>query len=186
LIASSAMDGHDVSRGLVELMDQINEDGPRLAELTNEFASLMNEFQSTVSTLGDELKGADQAKGRVILTRMADSIKDVAHRMDDVGTEMELVTARVDGAFRSAWSLAVDSGHDDLKDTLRSSVLGSNDSNFSELSTVVDMMTDVLDQMKGVEVISVPMRAALQPLRKGVTSVRSAVSTVQSWPNVVI
>jgi hypothetical protein len=172
----------DAVPGLVELTEQIDVDSTRLVELMNEFAELMTKLQAVMASLTVELKGADQAKGRVVLGRVAESTSPIAQRVDEVGTEMEMITARVDGAFRSAWALAVESGHESFKNSLRQSVLGSDASNFSGLAEVVDMMTDILNQMKGVEVISVPMRTALRPLRKGLTSVRSAVSTVQAWP----
>lgn len=172
----------DAVPGLVELTEQIDVDSTRLVELMNEFAELMTKLQVVMASLTVELKGADQAKGRVVLGRVAESTSPIAQRVDEVGTEMEMITARVDGAFRSAWALAVESGHESFKNSLRQSVLGSDASNFSGLAEVVDMMTDILNQMKGVEVISVPMRTALRPLRKGLTSVRSAVSTVQAWP----
>lgn len=175
----------DAVPGLVELIEQIDVDSTRIVELMNEFAELMTKLQAVMASSTAELKGADQAKGRVVLGRVAESTSPIAQRVDEVGTEMEMITARVDGAFRSAWALAVESGHESFKNSLRQSVLGSDASNFSGLAEVVDMMTDIFNQMKGVEVISVPMRTALRPLRKGLTSVRSAVSTVQAWPGLV-
>lgn len=175
----------DESPGLYEIMEQVNEDGSRLAHLLNEFILLMGEFQAKMTPLSEEIKGADHARGRAVLARMAESISDTADRMGSVGTELEAVTIRVDGALRAALTLATEAGSDELRDSLRRSLLGADGNNFAELGGVVDVTTVVLEQMRGAEVLSVPMRTALRPLRKGVTSFRSAMLTVRSWPELV-
>jgi hypothetical protein len=171
--------------GLVELLEQVNSDSPRLVSLIEEFLALLLEFQAIVAPMGSQLQGADQNQGRMLLTRMAAELSGPTSRMGEVGTEMEAVTVRVDGAIRAALRLISEIQDENVRQSLRQSVIGSAEGDFSELSEVVTMINDLLNQMQGVEVLSVPMRAALRPLRAGVTSVRSAVQIVQSWPGLM-
>jgi hypothetical protein len=170
---------------LVELLEKVNSDSPRLVSLIEEFLALLLEFQTIVAPMGSQLQGADQNQGRMLLTRMAAELSGPASRMGEVGTEMEAVTVRVDGAIRAALRLISEIQDENVRQSLRQSIIGPVEGDFSELSEVVTMINDVLNQMQGVEVLSVPMRTALRPLRAGVTSVRSAVQIVQSWPGLM-
>lgn len=117
--------------------------------------------------------------------RMAEAVRSIAQRMDEVGIELEVTTTKVDGDLRTTWALVEEYGSVEIRDSVRTSILGSSGENFSGLTETETTMTSILNEMKSVEVLSVPLRNALRPLRKGITSARSAVLTMKSWSELV-
>jgi hypothetical protein len=93
------------------------------------------------------------------MLRAANDVKPLSVDMEEIGSRLEVRIAEIDSLLRSAWSLARDHGGPEIAESVRNSIATA-------------------------EVMSVALRKAIRPMRKGVTSFRSTISTMRSWRSI--
>jgi len=177
---------------------EIEDDGLGLEELTNEataaseevlgfmeeMTSLIGQIMEVVSPAGDQLKAAtNRSVATAVLLKVANDVKPISIRIEEVGSRLEVRTAEMDSILRSAWRLARDHGGPELAGSVRDSIM-SGAAEMSQLEDAEKLLSEFLQSLRPTEVMSVPMRKAIRPMRKGVTSFQSAIATMQAWPTI--
>jgi len=178
--------------------DEIDEDAPGLHELDEAAAdgldeirvlmeNMMGLFEKVVAIVDYamvELNTAtDQHRKTAILFRFANDIKPLSEQIQTTGSRLEVRTTEIDGLLRNAWTLARDHGGTQTVESFRSSI-ATGVAALSDLDNAAESISEFLESLKPAEVMSVALRKAIRPMRKGVTSVLSAFLTMQSWRSI--
>lgn len=167
--------------GLDELDATAGEGAREVGSLMQQMMDHLNEVGEMVTPIGAELSAApDQRQKNAILLRFAGEIRPLSEKIESTGLQMEGKTAEVDGTLRDAWQLVRDHGGEEMRRSFRLSIATAV-ANLSELDEVGQSMTGFLESLKPAEVLSVNLRRAIRPMRKGITATRSSLSTMRSW-----
>lgn len=172
----------DDSPGLMELSESAVENVERINELIVKLVDVMENIQRESTGVTPRLQGADQARGKVLLLGYAHNVGPLAQRVEEIGKEVEESAARADESLRAQWNLVQQSGLENYKAQMVEQLQAAAD-NATTLSEMQDVIDEMLNESLALEVLSVPLRKSLRPLRNGVSSVKSAVSIMQSWPD---
>jgi hypothetical protein len=168
--------------GLDELDDAATEGATEVGELIQQMVDGLNQVTEIVTPVGAELRATkDRRKTTAILLRLASDIRPLSEEIEQIGAHLESKTAEVDGLLRTAWSLVRDHGGESMTASFKDSIAQAT-SKLSDLDDAEESVAEFLESLKPAEVLSVGLRKAIRPMRKGVTAARSALSTMQSWP----
>lgn len=140
----------------------------------------LNALGPLVSPHSHRIKGATPEVVRGVAADLARDIEETALNIQREGADMETVISAVDADLRQYYALVMDFGSDAMKDSIRGEIASLADQ-FSEFRDIQDVMSDFIAQLQPVEVLSVPLRRSLRPLRTGVNSIQVALSTMESW-----
>ena len=179
-------------------LDASEDDGPDFLEQFKTFESATNRIkEETEDTLGmltrwgevfrDEVGGRDlgkmnQDQMRVFCIRLANNIAQPSLDMQESGFKLSGSVTELDASLRGMLedlrSLnlpATNESLDGLKKTIEATFpVGT-------LSVVTGQMTNFLDQMRAMEMLSSPLRRALRPARLGLERLRDAMRVIDSW-----
>ena len=167
--------------GLNELDALAGEGAREVGGLMQQMIGHLSEVSEMVTPISVELSAApEQRQKNAILLRFAGSIRPLSEKIESTGLQMESKTAEVDGTLRDAWHLVRDHGGEEMQRSFRQSI-ESAVANLSVLDEVGQSMTGFLESLRPAEVLSVNLRRAIRPMRRGITATRSALSTMRSW-----
>jgi len=172
----------DDEDGLVELSTKLNTD---LQVMTVEAEALGSAMQG-LSALPDAPKDASSspAAATKYLILAANALKSPSKDIEEHGIKLFQAARQCDATLRKIIRVANASGSTEIRANLYES-LATNIDAFSELSVVDEQLNSLLEKMRGPEAVSVSVRKAVKPARRGVTAVRDALSLISDWPTLV-
>lgn len=184
VVAAGPIEIEDDTLGLEELGDAVTEASDEARELMEEMMRLLVKITGIIDPAVGQLNAApDRRTKMAVLLDVANDVTPLSVEMEEVGSRLEVRTAEIDSLLRNAWRLARDHGGSEIAESLRSSIM-SGVAEMSELENTEETISTFLESLKPAEVMSVPLRKAIRPMRKGVTSFQSAISTMQSWRSI--
>lgn len=164
--------------GLQEYVERLNEIGPILEQqfgvITVSLTELAEEMRQ--STADMEGKSPEAIKERI--ARTADTIKPLSVNILQAGTDFEATIAETDSIMRSYMRLINSHGSPEMVTQARKEyeefieLLG-------DLENFEETITEFLDQIRPLEVINAPLRAAIRPLRVGAQSIQLGIRTLR-------
>lgn len=170
----------DVS-GLAELMGEIESAVDRMTTAAELMSPALDQLGTVPETMGD-LPEEPNAKQMTAWTlRLADAFKGPSLALEAQGRELFDATKSLDESLIKLKQL-IDTV-DDVPE-LAATLLEGHKSvidGFGDLREVVEIMDGFLTTIKPAEMLSVPLRKALQPARRGVTAVRDSLKLIESW-----
>lgn len=179
--SGSELDGiGDDDPGLDELNSRMQGESEKLATQVTEVTRILTELTVRVTPYGQRLQGASGETVRAMLADVARDIEDLSLGMQRLGGEVETTMSKVDADLRQYYSLVMRFGTPEMQESVRQEVAGL-ESQFAEITQIMALMSDFIAQIQPLEVLSVPLRSSIRPLRTGVNSIHVALSTMESW-----
>ena len=168
--------------GLIELSGKITAD---LEVMTLE-ATALGEAMADLGKLPDPPGDASSSPAAVTkyMILAADAMKQPSLNIEQHGSALFQATRQCDASLRRLIRVAESSGSVELRTNLYDS-LAPNIKSLSDLSIVDMQLTGLLEKMRGPEALSASVRKAVRPARRGVTSVKDALSLISDWPALV-
>ncbi len=174
----------DDTLGLEELSNAANEASEEVLGLMEEMTGLIGQVMAVIVPATDQLNAAANRQGKAaVLLKIANDVKPISAQIEGVGSRLEVRTAEMDNVLRSSWNLARDHGGPELAESVRNSI-SSGAAEMVQLEDTEKVISEFLQSLRPAEVMSVPLRKAIRPMRKGVTSFQSAILTMRSWPSI--
>jgi hypothetical protein len=170
----------DNAPGLDELNIQMQAEADKLPAQAAEVIRILNELTVRVTPYGQRMQGASRDEVRALLAEVASDIADLGVDMQRLGGEMETTMSRVDADLRQYYSLVMRFGAPEMKASVQREV-GELAGQFTEIAQSMTVMSEFIGQIQPLEVLSVPLRSSVRPLRTGVNSIYVAMSTMESW-----
>jgi hypothetical protein len=184
IVADGPAEIEDDTLGLEELGDAAAKASEEARDLMEEMMVLLMQITGIIGPAAEQLNAAADRRGKsTVLLKVANDVKPLSVEMEAIGSRLEVRTAEIDSLLRSAWSLARDHGGPEIAESVRNSIM-SGAAEMSQLEDSEESILTFLENLKPAEVMSVALRKAIRPMRKGVTSFRSAISTMQSWRSI--
>lgn len=179
--------------GTDELPEDDEDDGLGLAELT----LAMNETVEQMTAAAEPLAPAIEALGQAVQNHefpddatptqfkvwslnLARSLQAPANSIEAHGKELFRGTKALDEVIDGIRTLAGQISDPELREPIETG-LRKVVKEFGDLSEVESMMDSMLTSMEPAEVMSVPIRKALRPARRGLTSIRDSLRMILSW-----
>ncbi|MET9000890.1 toll/interleukin-1 receptor domain-containing protein [Amycolatopsis sp. NPDC004169] len=164
--------------GLQEYVERLTEVGgileQQLGSITVSLHALAAEMQQATADMEGQTQ--DFIKERV--ARTAETVKPLSVNIQQVGTAFEATIAETDSIMRSYMQLMTSHGSPEMV-----AQAGKEYAEFvemlGELEEVETAITTFLDQIRPVEVINAPLRAAIRPLRVGAQSIQLGIRTLR-------
>ncbi len=170
----------DGTPGLDELNVQMQAEAEKLPEQAGAVIRILNELTVRVTPYGQRMQGASRDDVRAMLADVARDVEDLGLDMQRLGGEMETTMSKVDAGLRQYYSLVMRYGTPEMKDSVRQEV-AELASQFAEITETMTVMADFIAQIQPLELLSVPLRNSVRPLRTGVNSIHVALATMESW-----
>jgi hypothetical protein len=170
----------DGELGLYELDARIEAATPELTTHLESLGRDLNAVAAIVNPHTQRMQGASQEVIRSVAADVARDIEETALDIQRAGVGLETVISAVDADIRRYHALVMEYGSDEMKASMRRELASLSDQ-FAEFRGVQGIMSDFIAQIQPVEVLSVPLRRSLRPLRIGVTSMQVALSIMESW-----
>ncbi|MDQ2882688.1 MAG: toll/interleukin-1 receptor domain-containing protein [Actinomycetota bacterium] len=174
----------DDTLGLEELSNAATEASDEVLGLMEEMTGLIEQVMGVIVPAADQLNAAANRQGATaVVLKVANDVKPISTQIEGVGSRLEVRTAEMDSVLRSAWILARDHGGPELAESVRNSIM-SGAAGLLQLEDTEKSISEFLQSLRPTEVMSVPLRKAIRPMRMGVTSFQSSISTMRSWPSI--
>lgn len=168
--------------------DQPDDDAPALAELSEQLQADMDEMGSVAMQLGPAIEALGNATTSVAQLRddptpkevqawsfrAATAIKDPSETLSALGEKLLQATRRTDATVVGMKHIALELP--EFRDTYID-MIGELDN----LGDVKDSLGDLLESMKPIEYISIPLRQAIRPARRGLVRVTDALAIIDTW-----
>lgn len=174
-------DGEDDDLDYFQLAEQseivalkLSEVGPALLEASELLSGVFDRFNNP------QMKPKSLKQGQVMLMRLASDVREPAADLEHVGSELKEAIKEMDFIVRSTVDLSNATGdapfimktRQELR-KLVDEVAGLHDINVS--------MTDALDAVRPLEVLSTPLRKALRPVRGGIAAIGDGFRMAEAW-----
>lgn len=189
--AQDTTQGHDSSvysdeggddDGLIELSGKITADLEVMTLEARALGEAMADLGKVPDPPGDASSSPSAATKYMILA--ADAMKQPSLNIEQHGSALFQATRQCDASLRRLIRVAESSGSVEIRTNLYDS-LAPNIKSLSDLSIVDMQLTGLLEKMRGPEALSASVRKAVRPARRGVTSVKDALSLISDWPALV-
>lgn len=165
-------------------------DGPGLAELMvdlqaqiEEVTTASNELSDTITSLGavaeqaPSLNENPSAKDiQVWSLNLARSFRTPAERLDEAGNRLFVGTKGLDATMADLRHIASEMVQYGLAEQYNSML-----DELSDIHTVQGQMEELLESIRPVEYMSVAIRKALSPARRGLTKVSDSIALIRNW-----
>jgi len=166
--------------GMAELMVDLQDAIDRMTEAANLLGPAIERLGAAVGTAGppegDPSPRALQAWAMLLAKEFTEPAREVEAGGKALFAAVTDVDTVVEG-FRSFSASATDS---EFGDVVTENLQGMFDQ-FGDMSDVEDSLNDLLNSLRPGELISVPLRTALAPARRGLTRVTDSLRIIQSW-----
>ncbi|GAB4084020.1 toll/interleukin-1 receptor domain-containing protein [Myceligenerans cantabricum] len=166
--------------GIAEYMVAIEESITEMTSAANEFTPALDQFNSATGSVGSFPDNPKPKDVQLWAMRLATAVKEPAAELETCGRQLYSATKGLDESIIGIRQVA--SGIED--EALRASLEGGLNGllgKLGDLDEVEISMNETIAVMKPAELISVPLRKALAPARRGLTAVRDTVQMISSW-----
>jgi hypothetical protein len=166
--------------GLAEIMAEMEKSIDQMNTAAESLAPALESFGSVPVLIGD-LPAEPTAKQVTVWTlHLAQEFKAPAQALEIGGRQLFEATKSLDETFVKLKQLRDFVEVPEVADNLEAGRKSLVDS-FGDLREVAGTMAELLQNMKPAEVLSVPLRKALQPARRGLTAVSDSLNLIESW-----
>ncbi|GAB3709438.1 toll/interleukin-1 receptor domain-containing protein [Amycolatopsis oliviviridis] len=170
----------DDAPGLLEVYEIAVENVNRFGPLLASFSAILVEFKEKVDKLQ---KRAPKAGGNIdqqALLRFANNFSPRAVEAESLANELERSATQADQSIREVHRMLSQYGSDQQKEEFSADVNGAVEA-MALIAEAQRGADEALKQSKSIEILNVPVRAALKPLRNGLNSTSAALRTMLSW-----
>lgn len=166
--------------GLAELIERLEAAVERMTAAAERLTPAIETLGEVPGKVGDLPESPLPRQVTAWTLRLAQEFKLPAVELEQSGRELFEATKECDTVLLQLRELA-----DSVDQSEMSAMItdGRRDliENFGDLQEIADAMDGLLASMKPAEVLSVPLRKAIQPARRGLTAVRDSVQLISSW-----
>jgi hypothetical protein len=166
--------------GLAEIMAEMENSIDQMNTAAESLAPALELFGSVPERIGDLPVDPTTKQVTAWTLRLAQEFKAPAQALETGGRQLFEATKSLDETFVKLKQLRDFVGVPEVAKNLesgRKSLVAS----FGDIREVAGTMTELLQSMKPAEVLSVPLRKALQPARRGLTAVSDSLNLIESW-----
>ena len=173
---------HDIEEsGLAELMTGLETSIERMTAATERLGSAIEALGEVPGKAGELPEDPTPKQVNAWTLRLAHEFKGPADTLEVGGRELFDATKSLDEVLVKLKQLTNSVG--DIPELSATLTEGRKDliTGFGDLHEVADGMEELLETMRPAEVLSVPVRKAMQPARRGFTSIRDSLKLIESW-----
>ncbi len=166
--------------GLAELMEQMEAATERMTAAAEKLTAAIEAFGAIPEKVGELSDGPSPKDVNAWTFRLASEFRKPSAALESGGRELFEATKSLDEALLKLQLLTESVNIPEFNESMdegRRSVVAS----FGDLHEVAETMNELLTSMKPAEVLSVPLRKALQPARRGITAVTDSLKLIESW-----
>lgn len=176
-------DEDDDNPGLAELMESIQDNVSKLTQDAQAIAPAITALGSAASESTPPTANVTPQQMQAWSRRAAKAFEDPATQLSTSGENLLVTTTALDIDMKRLRRLALD-----LLEVSPDVAIGYNGllSQLSGIDEVAAQLEDLLNKFKPTEAISVPLRKALRPARRGLTRVTDSLHLIESWQAVEI
>lgn len=157
-------------------IDNINKVGPLLLSLTE----ILNEFKAKTDKLQEDIRKTGKESAPKILLRFAKEFSPRSLEAESIGNELEQSSTAADQSLREVHAILARYGHEQMKAAFAADI-NSTIETMKIIEEAGARAREALEASTAIEVLNVPVRKALRPLRNGLNSTNAAFSTMLSW-----
>ena len=160
--------------GLAELMESIEAEIGDLTEIAQSLAPAIQDLGAAASNAGHVGQSTSTQQIQAWSVRAARAFEAPAVTIGDLGERMLVTAKALDVDMQQLRRFAVEFP----------ALAGGYNSMLSQLTgidSVASQLDQLLVQMRPAEVVSVPLRRALRPVRLGLTRVTDSLRLIQTW-----
>lgn len=166
--------------GLAELMQHMEAATTRMTAAAEKLTAAIEALGAVPEKVGELSDGPTPKEVNVWTLRLASEFHQPALSLEHGGRELFEATKELDETLLKlrhlVGSVDVPEFNESMNEGRRTVVTA-----FGDLREVADTMDELLTSMKPAEVLSVPLRKALQPARRGITAVSDSLKLIESW-----
>lgn len=149
-----------------------------------ELQKASEDLTTWVNVLGKALDqftpGKSPAVMRAESVKMARVLTKPSKDLQESATQVAQTTSEADALLRSMFDQLSGAGTSQADDLLRE-LAGSISSEADDIQEVMATSAEMLDVLKTLELLSVPLRKAIKPGRVGLTKIHDALRIIDSW-----
>lgn len=166
--------------GLAELMESLQTDTDRMNAAAERLSPALEQLGNAPTRVGALVDEPTPKQVQWWTMRLAHEIKLPAATLEEAGRELFDATK---GLGETLYKLERLTEGLDLPEVSEPFVEGRRTliASFGDLREVARNMDELLRSMRPAEVLSVPLRKALQPARRGLTAVGDSLRLIESW-----
>lgn len=167
--------------GLAEVLGDLESSIDAMTAAAEALTPAMEALGDVVSNVGPLPADANPKQLNAWTLRLASEFKGPSEGLERTGRDLFEATKNLDETLLKLQQLT-ESLNDipDVSDPLREGRL-SLVSQFGDLREVAQSTEDLLNSMRPTEALSVALRRAMKPARRGLTAVRDSLRLVESW-----
>lgn len=164
--------------GLAELMSDFQEQVADMTKAADQMTPAIAAFGEAAKSVGELPDRPSPQDIQLWSIRLARAFDTPARQISDAGEQLFEATKAMNGTILRLRHIANEMPSElGLADSYNRMVAP-----LSDLGGVRQQMSDLLESMKPAEYMSVPIRKALRPARRGLTRVSDSISLIESWP----
>jgi len=179
-VDNSSFPGEGDSAGLIELLVNLESLISNMNDIANDLSPKIESWSAAPQSVKEPHGDVSTKKRQLWLIQIAQAFKQPSL---DILSDGEALLRDVNefGNILSEIRRIAHQVEDDELQTSITSNLNQLIAAFGDLSPAMDSMDLLLSRMKSLELLSVPLRKALQPARQGITAIRDSIKLVNSW-----
>lgn len=178
--ASSAPVSAEEEAGLAEIMERIEAATERMTAAAEKLTAAIEALGAVPARVGELSSEPNPKEVNAWAFRLATEFRDPSVALESGGRELFDATKSLDETLatlqRLTDSVNIPEFNESMHEGRRTVVTA-----FGDLREVAETMDELLTSMRPAEVLSVPLRKALQPARRGITAVRDSLQIIESW-----
>ncbi|MEV7041886.1 toll/interleukin-1 receptor domain-containing protein [Amycolatopsis sp. NPDC051061] len=170
--------------GLQEYKENLTKIGELLERQFDAISHSLDELAEEMRHVTGEVAGMTPEALKARVVRAADTIKPMAVKIQQVGTDFEATVAETDSTIRSYMRLMDSHMTAELLDRARREY----DEFVEMLSGLMELesrITEFLTQIRPLEAFNAPLRAAIRPLRVGAQSIQLGMRTMRELSRII-
>lgn len=167
--------------GLAELMEELQSSLDGMTGAADKLTPAIEAFGDVPAKVGELPDAPTPKQVNTWALRLAHEFKEPSVALEAGGRELFDATKRLDETLLRLKQLTESVG--DVPEFSESLTEGRKGliTGFGDLHEVADTMEELLNSMRPAELLSVPVRKAIQPARRGLTAVRDSLRMIESW-----
>ncbi|MHA5054622.1 TIR domain-containing protein [Streptomyces sp. SD15] len=178
--STSEAAGSDEDFDLFQHFDELNQIGERL---TPEMEEATQDLTTWCTIVQDEMKKFGVTSPAVLRAQsvtMAKAVEEPSLKLQSSAATLAQSVTSADALLRSMVGqlVGVNTSHGA---EIAEKIIGDITQGSSDLQAFVDGLAEILEMLKTMEIMSVPLRKAIKPGRIGFTKLQDAIKTVDGW-----
>lgn len=174
---------NDDAPGAVEVGEAFEFFQQETERLLLSMAGALSSF-TTILSAPDRLNGVSQAEARRILLEISAELSPLGVEFQERGREFETVAVRTDEIVRGYVQYLKANDLTGQLELERQALAGVEDAMVPVLEAE-GTITDFLNKIRPMEVVSAPLRKSLRGFREGAKAVKSGLSLMRGWPRLL-